>query len=145
MKDKTKDPAAPTDPLAKYKDKPNVEVRDPHSGRFVKNNPGGPGVAILSKDRVRYHTILRDCTTDEEFKKVAAKLLQRAQAGESWAVRELLDRLMGKPKQVAEVDVRQTHVDPQQVINNIAVILGLESDDPDHIELEQKQLENKDD
>lgn len=115
----------------------NGELRGP-DGRFKKGGPGGPGNAAIIRDRVRYQSLLRDCVTDKDFIKVAKKLLEKAQDGESWAVAELLNRLMGKPRQVAEVDIKQTNVDPRQVVNNIALILGLSDDDK-----EEKQIEAK--
>lgn len=118
-------------------------VRDPH-GKFVKGNPGGPGAASLNKDRVRYNDILKNCATDEEFQKVAEKLLGKAQDGESWAIKELLDRLMGKPKQFIEADLTTTHVDPQIIIGQVSVLLGLTKEEEPVIELDQtkaKQIE----
>ena len=142
---KLSDSPIPTDPRDKYKGVPAKDIRDPTNGRFVAGNPGGMGIAHMTKDRAKYHKILRSCVTDKDFEQVSNKLLELAKQGTPWATTELLNRLLGKPKQVAEVDIRQTHVDPQQVINNIAVILGLEEKDPDHIELEQKQIEKKED
>lgn len=110
----------------------NPEVRDPHTGRFVKGSPGGPGAAVLTKDKVKYHNILRQCVTEEEFKKVAQTLLIKAQQGESWACKELLDRLMGKPKSMVDIDLKQTHVDPKTVINNVAILLGISDDGEDY-------------
>ena len=115
-------------------------------GKFAKGNPGGKGAAILTKDKVRYGDILRKCVSDEDFKKVSAKLLERAVAGEPWAIRELMDRLMGKPKQFAEVDLSATYVDPKTIVNNVAILLGITEDGDEFIGIDKKeaaQIENK--
>ena len=113
-------------------------------GKFKKGNPGGGGKAALYKDKIRYNDLLRKCVTDDEFKKVAAKLLEKAQEGEGWAIRELMDRLMGKPKQVAEVDITQNNIDPKTVINNIAILLGVSDDGEEFIQLDGSEPEKID-
>ena len=65
------------------------------TGRFAKGNPGGPGnphgrrVADL-------RAALLDAVTEADIRAVARSLVARAKAGEVPAIRELLDRLMGK-------------------------------------------------
>ncbi len=65
------------------------------TGRFANGNPGGPGnphgrrVADL-------RAALLDAVTPEDIHAVAKALVARAKAGEVPAIRELLDRLMGK-------------------------------------------------
>lgn len=117
-------------------------------GKFLPGCAGGPGAKTLTKDKVRYHDILRKCTTDDEFKKVAMKLLEKAQAGEPWAIAQLLDRLMGKPKQFADIDIKQTNVDPKVIIQNITQILGLNDQGEEVYTVQKeniKEIEAKDD
>jgi hypothetical protein len=65
------------------------------TGRFANGNPGGPGnphgrrVADL-------RAALLDAVTPEDIYAVAKALVARAKAGEVAAIRELLDRVMGK-------------------------------------------------
>jgi len=66
------------------------------AGRFAKGNPGGPGnphggrVAALRAK-------LLEAITDADFEAIARSLVDRAKAAEPWAVKEVLDRIIGKP------------------------------------------------
>lgn len=42
----------------------------------------------------------QDCVGTEDIRAVVAELIARAKAGEPWAVRELLDRSIGKPQPI---------------------------------------------
>lgn len=66
------------------------------SGRFAPGNAGGPGNPHGGK-AARFRSILLDAVSDEDMRAVARTLVERAKAGEQWAVRELLDRAIGKP------------------------------------------------
>jgi len=64
-------------------------------GRFTKGNAGGPGnphVAMVG----RWRAVLVETVTDDDIRAVVAELVQLAKAGAPWAVRELLDRCIGK-------------------------------------------------
>ena len=71
------------------------------NGQFGVGNPGGPGnpharrVAAL-------RTALMDAVTNDDIRAVAKALVKRARTGEVPAIRELLDRLVGKPTDRAE-------------------------------------------
>lgn len=112
-------------------------------GKFAKGNRPGPGQGkgVLYKDRIRYADILRDCVTDEDFADVAKVLLSKAKAGEAFFVKELLDRLLGKPKQIAEVDVRQQNVDPRIVVEQISLILGITNKEDDEDDTDVPTIE----
>lgn len=58
-----------------------------------------------AKEKKWYEALDRAIKQDEgqRLRAAAEKLLDLAAAGESWAVRELGDRLDGKPKQQTEV------------------------------------------
>lgn len=117
-------------------------------GRFKVGNPGGVGNASVTKDRIRYQDLLRKACTDEKFYKVAEVLIQKAQAGQAWACKELFNRLMGQPKQFADIDIKQTNVDPKVIIQNITQILGLneEGEEVYNVKKENiKEIEAKDD
>lgn len=65
-------------------------------GRFTKGNPGGPGNP--HSQRVgQLRSALLAAMTDTQWKRIIKSLLARAEAGEPWAVKEVLDRIIGKP------------------------------------------------
>lgn len=71
--------------------------RDQRTGRFVKGckpGPGNPNVRNLASTRAR----LILAVSDEDFDRIAKALIDAAERGEPWAVKELLDRLIGKPR-----------------------------------------------
>lgn len=115
---------------AKMSDKEeNKEVgfkRD-EKGQFVKGGKGGPGAAGVPKFKRQFNTLLKDAVTEEDFTEVCQKLLECAKNGQPWAMQQLLDRLLGKPKQIVDMDVTQNTVDPKLVIENVSVLLGLDS------------------
>ncbi len=73
-------------------------------GRFVKGNPGGPG-----NPNIQHVAKLRDgfrsAFTVADAKKICRKLVAMAQKGNLMAVREVLDRTLGKcPTAADDVD-----------------------------------------
>lgn len=72
-------------------------------GRFALGNPGGPGNP-LAKKTAALRRAFQECVGEEDIRAVVAELIARAKAGEPWAVRELLDRALGKPKQAEMSD-----------------------------------------
>ncbi len=92
--------------------------RDGH-GRFLPGNNAAAGRGNPHAARVNaWRTALADTVTEEDLAEVIGKLVQKAKAGERWAVCELLDRCLGKPVQptvtAGEVEVCRIHleVDP---------------------------------
>jgi len=79
----------------------NGEGRDPNSGRFVKGWKGGPGCPN-AKWAAQWRDAFRDAVTPADIRAVAVKLVEAAKAGEPWAVREILDRCLGRPGQANE-------------------------------------------
>ena len=75
-------------------------------GRFVAGNSGGPGNPLASKVH-RLRSLIHQCVTEEDFRQVIAKLLELAKDGDLAAIRELLDRMMGKPKSTIELQQRE--------------------------------------
>ena len=69
-------------------------------GRFANGNPGGPGNPYARRVAA-LRTALMDAVTDDDIRAVAKALVKRAKAGEVPAIRELLDRLVGKPTERA--------------------------------------------
>lgn len=65
-------------------------------GRFTAGNPGGPGNPYAARVG-RWRQLLAESLTDKEMAAVIAALVKAAKAGEPWAVREVMDRTLGKP------------------------------------------------
>lgn len=67
-------------------------------GRFLPGNPGGPGNPRAAAVGV-WREALAEAVSAEDLGEVLGVLVAKAKAGEPWAVRELLDRCLGRPKQ----------------------------------------------
>jgi hypothetical protein len=78
---------------------PVKDVRSPNGqtarGRFAQGNLGGPGNPYARRTAALRSALL-DAVTEQDIRAVARALLKRAKAGEIPAIRELLDRLLGK-------------------------------------------------
>lgn len=71
-------------------------------GRFAKGWQGGPGNPHASNVH-KFRNALHASVTEDNIRNVVTKLVQLAEGGEAWAVKELLDRCLGKPKETVEV------------------------------------------
>lgn len=76
-------------------------------GRFVANNPGGPG-RPLKKREEKYLERFKKAVTLKEFEKASKKLLEMALAGDIRAIRTLFEYAIGKPAAYVEANVTQT-------------------------------------
>ena len=65
------------------------------SGRFAKGNPGGPGNPH-SRRVAALREALLESVTESDIRAVSKALVSKAKGGDIPAVRELLDRLLGK-------------------------------------------------
>ncbi len=65
-------------------------------------NPGGPGNPHAGAVG-RWRVMLTETVTAEDIRAVINVLLERAKAAEPWAVKELLDRCLGKAHQTTEI------------------------------------------
>ena len=81
---------------------PNGDNGRDEKGRFVTGNPGGPGNP-LGAEAARFRSQLWEAGTEERRSKLADNLWTWAIEGQSWAVKELFDRLLGKPKESVEL------------------------------------------
>lgn len=66
------------------------------NGRFARGNPGGPGnphAATVAKLRAA----ILAAVTPEDIDAIIRALVHRAKGGDMAAIRELLDRAIGKP------------------------------------------------
>ncbi len=66
------------------------------SGRFVRGNSGGPGNPHAAKVG-KLRSALLKAVTQKRMAAVVAALVREAEAGNVTAIRELLDRVLGKP------------------------------------------------
>jgi hypothetical protein len=70
--------------------------RDPATGRFRpgwKGGPGNPHARRVGELRAK----LLAAVSDEQWTQILTTLIEKAIGGEQWAVREVLDRTLGKP------------------------------------------------
>lgn len=54
-------------------------------------NPGG-----VPKAMIQYRNLLQQSITEKDYKKIIELLLKKALKGERWAIKEVLDRTLGK-------------------------------------------------
>lgn len=77
-------------------------------GRFARGNKGGPG-----NPRCRRAAALRQllvgAVSDDDFRAVVAKLVDMAKAGDLAAIRELFDRMLGRPVGIDELRYVEQH------------------------------------
>lgn len=69
--------------------------RNPATGRFVKGckpGPGNPAIRNLSRTRAG----ILQAVTMEDFERIVEALLEAAERGEPWAIKEVLNRTCGK-------------------------------------------------
>ncbi len=64
-------------------------------GRFARGNPGGPGNPHAKRVAALREALLSSINT-KDMHDIAKALVSRAKTGEVAAIRELLDRLLGK-------------------------------------------------
>ena len=67
------------------------------SGRFAAGNPGGPGNPYASAVS-KWRRALSAAVTPQDIQDIVLRLVDKAKAGEAWAIKEVLDRTLGRPK-----------------------------------------------
>lgn len=65
-------------------------------GRFAAGNPGGPGNPHIAKT-AKLRAKLLEAVTPSDIEAIIKQLVTMARGGEISAIRELLDRVLGKP------------------------------------------------
>ncbi len=70
-------------------------------GRFTTGNAGGPGNPHARKVG-RLRSRLVECVTADDLREVVRKLVAMAKGGDLAAIREVLDRTIGKPTAIVE-------------------------------------------
>lgn len=74
-------------------------------GKFTKGNRGGPGNTAIAERTKEHHKAFLNAVTAGDTAKVVKQLLKFAIAGEPWAIKEYLNRVLGKPLQQVEANV----------------------------------------
>ena len=72
-------------------------------GRFLPGKPGGPGnphAAAVGACR----SVMAASMTADDLQEVFGTLVREAKAGEPWAVKELLNRCLGRPTQAVAIE-----------------------------------------
>jgi hypothetical protein len=73
-------------------------------------NPKGPNKTKPFADALHVALAEEDPVTRvRKLRRIADKLVDAALAGEAWAVKEVMDRIDGKPAQTADVNVTADH------------------------------------
>ena len=80
---------------------PSTNGRTPR-GQFATGNPGGPGNPYARRTAALRSALL-DAVTEADIRAIAKALVKRARDGEVPAVRELLDRLLGRSGDVQDL------------------------------------------
>lgn len=76
-------------------DETGTSGRD-RSGRFTPGNRGGPGNPLAGKIS-KLRAALVAAVTEEDIREIAQALIATAKGGDVRAVKELLDRTIGRP------------------------------------------------
>ena len=77
-------------------------------GRFTVGNAGGPGNPNAAAVGAWRSTLARSVTPDD-LQDVIGQLLKQAKDGEPWAIRELLNRCLGRPSQAVSIESNGLH------------------------------------
>lgn len=91
---------------ARKKPSPNGNNGRDKSGKFAKGNPGGPGNPH-ARQIAKFRAAALNCEAakPENVEAVMAVLLRKALDGDMAAIKEYLDRVVGKATQPVEADV----------------------------------------
>lgn len=72
------------------------------NGTFAPGNPGGPG-PLGAKRVAEYREAIFKAVSADDLEAIVRKLARRALKGDVHAAREVLDRILGKPKQSIDI------------------------------------------
>ena len=78
--------------------------KDPKTGRFVAGNTLGAGGSRHAETKRKLQALLYTALTPQRMGKVVRALIRQAEQGEQWAVKEVLDRILGKATQPIDLD-----------------------------------------
>lgn len=100
-------------------------------GKFTKGNKGGPGNPYIRQQREWAKRFYR-AITPEDFSDVMDALIAQAKAGEKWAVIEVLNRTLGKPKEQIDLSVKGT-ISIEQRVQGFLSALGISQAPPSSV------------
>lgn len=85
------------------------------NGRFASGNAGGPGNPNARRSAELRQAVL-DAVSADDIAEVIRKLIEMAKSGDPAAIKELLNRVIGRPAQVAAEDSPFSATQPIRVI-----------------------------
>jgi hypothetical protein len=109
-------------------------VRD-SGGRFAAGNSGGPGNPF-ARQAAQLRAALYEAVTADDIREIARALITQAKAGERWAIRELLDRIVGRPTVAVDVEVAEAvrkHGEIRIETEDELIAWGIKLDMIDHL------------
>lgn len=83
---------------------PNGHGRDPKTGQFLPGHPFATGDPYAAR-RQEWQRVLYRAMSPAAVLRVFRALIKKAEEGESWAVKELADRVLGKAVQPIDAQV----------------------------------------
>ncbi|MCC6581439.1 MAG: hypothetical protein IT440_13460 [Phycisphaeraceae bacterium] len=96
----------------------NGECRDQH-GRFATGNAGGPGNPLGGKV-AKLRAALVEAVSEDDIRAVAATLVSLAKGGDPQAIKELLNRALGRPLEhdiLARIEALEQNTEVHHAIN----------------------------
>jgi hypothetical protein len=97
-------------------------------GRFVKGHPPTGGRKPRADEQAAL-ALFKETATPERFTRVTEVLVERAEAGEEWAVKLFLAYWMGTPKQTIDAVVDQRFAMLARLQGDIDLVYGKEETD----------------
>ena len=84
-------------------------------GRFAAENGGGPGNPYARRV-ANLRAALLDAVSDEDLKTIVSQLVDMAKRGSLPAIKEILDRTIGKPQTDVSVDLLVDRAEADDVV-----------------------------
>jgi hypothetical protein len=103
---------------------PGDNGKNPKTGRFLPGNKAGKGNPNHKKVADHRQTML-STVTEEDTREVIRALIAAARDGVPWAVKEFLDRMIGKPMQQIEANITSTQLTPEEQRRRLDELLGM--------------------
>ena len=91
------------------KPSPNGSNGRDASGRFTAGNPGGPGNPHARRVADIRRTLMEE-VSDDDLRQLVRTLVDKGKGGDVVAAREVLDRLVGKPKASLSIEQEQENI-----------------------------------
>lgn len=116
----------------------NGNGRDPSTGQFVKGYEGGPG-RPGNKFAQQFRQDLLKSATPERRQELIERLWKMAMgedapcteddktwAAQRWAMQQILDRILGKPKETVAIQTETARGDPFGVLKDAEVVSAVD-------------------